>query len=186
MLFIPNATTSNTLVENLLFFLITTSFLGLMGWNWRQSCPFRLPQSLPRWFSSWLVLVLFVGILVPVIAIVFGWFGLGNTNVLQAFLPYFLMLGLQILCETVTLRNFRSCIWVVIPCLYIPYRVWQLHTGIALVGAEANLLWVKRLLVIEIWFWMLNYGVHLYQIPRLLRWDTQSQLFQNQKVSTSG
>lgn len=158
----------NLLFENLLFLVVTTSFLIFIGWMWRTSKPFNIPEPLPAWFKTWLSIVLVIGVVLPLLAMLVYW---GNQSVLQAFIPYFVMLGLQILSETVTLKRFHSCVWVTIPCLYLPYRIWQLHTGLILLGDESGLVWVQRLLLAEIVLWIFNYGVHLSQLPRLLRWE---------------
>lgn len=157
----------NLLSENLLFLVVATSFLIFMGWMWRSSKPFSIPEPLPAWFKTWLFIVLLVGVALPLLAMLLCW---GNQSVLQAFIPYFVMLGFQILSESVTLNRFHSCAWVTIPCLYLPYRIWQLHTGMTLIGGD-ELVWVQRLLLAEIVLWIFNYGVHLSQLPRLLRWE---------------
>lgn len=169
MLFLT--TNSKLLFENLLFLVVTTSFLVLIGWLWRNSKPFSIPESLPAWFKVWLSIVLVVGVAFPLLAMLLWGVLWGNQSVLQAFIPYFVMLGFQILAESVTLNRFHSCVWVTIPCLYLPYRIWQLHTGLALLSAENGLVWVQRLLFAEIVLWIFNYGVHLSQLPRLLRWE---------------
>lgn len=175
MLQITSSINLNILLENLLFLVISTSFLAFVGFLWRKSKPFSLPQPLPAWFSTWLAVVLVVGLALPfVVMIVWGvWWG--NRSVLQALMPYFVMLALQILSERVTLKQFQSCVWVLVPCLYLPYRFWQLYSGLTLVRFEHELIWVQRLLVVEIILWIFNYGVHLSQIPRLLRWEVEPQ-----------
>lgn len=167
---LTSSLTLNLLLENLIVFLLITSFLGLTGFLWKNTPPFSIPQPLPKWFSVWLKLVVIIGIMVPVIAILVWGVSQRYTSVLQAFLPYLLMLGLQIASEIVTLKQFHSCIWVTIPCWYLPYRVWQLYTGLSLISPESELIWVQGLLWLEIILWIFNYGVHLSQLPRLLRW----------------
>lgn len=167
-----STTNMNLLFENLLFLVVTTSFLVFVGWVWRQSKPFSIPEPLPTWFKAWLSVVLVVGVALPVLAMLVWW---GDRSVLQATLPYFVMLGFQILSESVTLNRFQSCVWVTIPCLYLPYRIWQLHSGLTLLSLESGPIWVQRLLLAEIVLWSFNYGVHLFQLPRLLRWEAHSQ-----------
>lgn len=170
-----STTDLNLIFENLLFLVITTSFLVFVGWVYRQSLPFSIPQPLPAWFKAWLSVVLVVGVLLPFLAILLWGVRQGNQSVLQALIPYFVMLGFQISSESVTLNRFHSCVWVMIPCLYLPYRIWQLHTGLILLSFESELIWVERLLLAEIVLWIFNYGVHLSQLPRLLRWEVHSQ-----------
>ncbi len=160
--------------ENLIFLVLVTSFLVFIGWVWREAKPFNLPQPLPSWFKAWLSVVLLVGVVLPLIALLLWGVWWRYTSVVVAIASYFLMLGFQILSESVTINRFQSCVWVMIPCLYLPYRIWQLHTGLTLLSDESELLWVRNLLRLEIGLWIFNYGVHLSQLPRLLRWDVQT------------
>lgn len=65
------------------------------------------------------------GGLLPLLAIIWGiWRGF--PSVVTVLVPYFFMLGVQILSEIVSLRQFQSVVWVMVPYLYIPYRLWQL------------------------------------------------------------
>lgn len=163
----------NLLWENLIFLVLVTSFFLWVGWVWRESKPFSLPQPLPNWFKAWFLIVLTVGVLLPLVALAWWGFWLEKSGVVVVFAPYFLMLGLQILSESVTINRFQSCVWVMIPCFYLPYRIWQLHSGLTLLNGESELIWVRNLLRLEIGLWIFNYGVHLSQLPRLLRWDVQ-------------
>ncbi|MBD1934266.1 MULTISPECIES: hypothetical protein [Cyanophyceae] len=169
------STIVNIFIENSLFVIISTSFLVFMGWVWRQAKPFSIPQPLPTWFKAWLSVVLVVGVLFPVLAIVVWGVWWNHESVLLALIPYLVMLALQILSESVTSKRFQSCVWVMIPCLYLPYRVWQLYSGLMLLSLESGTIWVQRLLLVEIVLWIFNYGVHLSQIPRLLRWELQPE-----------
>ena len=164
----------NLLWENLIVFVLVTSFLIVVGWVWRESKPFNLPQPLPSWFKAWFFIVLVMGVVLPLIALVVWGVWWGKTSVVVAIAPYFLMLAFQILSESVTLNQFHSCVWVMIPCLYLPYRIWQLHTGLMLLSGESELILVQNLLRLEIGLWIFNYGVHLSQLPRLLRWGIQT------------
>ena len=173
-------TNLNIFLENLLFLVVATSFLVFVGRLWRHSKPFSLPQPLPSsWFKTWLYIVLVVGVLFPLLAMLLWGLWWSNSRVIQALLPYLVILALQILSESVTLKRYRSCVWVTIPCLYIPYRIWQLHIGLRLLSLEGGSLWIQRLLVVLIVLWIFNYGVHLSQLPRLLRWEVH----QNNKIS---
>jgi len=121
------------------------------------------------------LIVLVVGVVFPVLAIVVWGVWWNHERVLLALIPYLVMLALQILSEIVTSKRFQSCVWVMIPCLYLPYRVWQLYSGLMLLSLESGTIWVQRLLLVEIVLWIFNYGVHLSQIPRLLRWELQPE-----------
>ena len=167
-------TTFNIIFENLLFLVIATSFLVFIGWVYRQSKPFSIPQPLPTWFKAWFFVVIVLGIALPFLAMLFWGVWQGNQSVLQVLVSYFVMLGLQILSESVTVNRFHSCVWVTIPCLYLPYRIWQLYSGLTLLSIESDSIWIQILLLIEIVLWIFNYGVHLSQIPRLLQWEVES------------
>lgn len=169
-----STTNFNIIFENLLFLVVATSFLVFVGWVYRQSKPFSIPQPLPNWFKAWFFVVIVLGVALPFLAMLFWGVWQGNQSVLQVFVSYFVMLGLQILSESVTVKRFNSCVWVTIPCLYLPYRIWQLYSGLTLLSIENDSIWIQRLLVTEIVLWIFNYGVHLSQIPRLLQWEVES------------
>ncbi|NJK37597.1 MAG: hypothetical protein HC825_01555 [Oscillatoriales cyanobacterium RM1_1_9] len=159
-------------LENLSFFAGATSFLVAVGWIWRNLEPFDLPSPLPNWFKVWFRIVQIFGVFLPLVALIGGGVWRGNLNVLVIFLSYFLMLGLQILTEIVSLRKFQTVIWVMIPYLYLPYRIWQLYEGLGIVSLEADMFWVRILLISGILLWMVNYLVNLIQLPQLLRWKS--------------
>jgi len=157
-------------LENLLFFLVATFFIVVVGWTWRQAEPFSLPELLPGWFKIWFGTVQLLGILLPlVVMLVWGvWWGYGS--VLSVLGWYLIMLVLQITSEIVTLRQFHNVVWVMVPYLYLPYRFWQLYEGLTILGSANDLLWVKNLLAWELVLWILNYALDITQLPRLLRW----------------
>ncbi|WP_253274536.1 hypothetical protein [Nostoc sp. PCC 7107] len=87
---------------------------------------------------------------------------------------YFIILGLQILFEVVTLRKLQNVIWVLVPYIYLPYRFWKLYEGLTLLGSEPELLWVRYLLMFELVLWIVNYAIDVSQLPRLFRWEVDS------------
>jgi hypothetical protein len=175
MLPITSSTALNIFLENLLFLVVSTAFLVYMGRGWENSKPFTLPKPLPAWFSAWVIIVQVVGIALPLVAMILWGVWWSHPTVLQVFLSYFLMLGLQIAFEIVTLRRFQSCVWVMVPYLYLPYRFWQLYTGLQILSYESDIVWVQRLLIAEIVLWTVNYVIDVSQIPVLLRWGVQSE-----------
>ncbi|NEP18903.1 MAG: hypothetical protein F6J97_18725 [Leptolyngbya sp. SIO4C1] len=153
--------------ENLVFFAIATAFLGLVGWAWRRAEPYKLPQPLPDWFKVWFLSVQIGGGAVPLMAL--GWcLWQGYSSAVAVLTGYFVMLGLQVLSESLSLRQFRSVVFVMVPYLYLPYRGWQLYEGIGLIAPE--LTWLRWLLIAEIVLWTVNYALDLAQLPRLLQW----------------
>ncbi|MFN6566019.1 hypothetical protein [Dendronalium sp. ChiSLP03b] len=159
-------------LENLIFFLLATSFLVVVGWAWRHAKPFSLPEPLPGWFKIWFGTVQVLGVLLPLPIMVLSgvW---GYTSVLIVLGWYFVMLALQILSEIITLRQFHNVVWVMVPYLYLPYRLWQLYEGLTLLGSASELLWIRYLLVLEIVLWTGNYALDLSQLPRLFRWEVR-------------
>jgi len=161
------------LLENLLFVVITTVLLLLFGWYWRNAQPFSIPTPLQTWFKVWFVTVQILGILVPLTALLWWGIWLDYTIVLEIFASYFLILGAQIISETVTLRQFQSVVWVMIPYFYVPYRVWQLYQGLNLMEGNSELIGIEVILWTNIAVWIINYGIDLIQLPLLFRWQTQ-------------
>jgi hypothetical protein len=117
-----------------------------------------------------------LGGLLPLLVMLL-WGGLwGYTSVLTVLGWYFVMLGLQILSEVLTLRKFHNVVWVMVPYLYLPYRLWQLYEGLTILGSASELLWIRYLLVLEIVIWTGNYALDLSQLPRLFRWEIKETL----------
>jgi hypothetical protein len=162
--------TNHLLLENLAFFAIATSFLAIVGWSWRSIEPYELPKPLPDWFKVWFLSVQFLGVVPPLAALIIGGIWQGNFTVLAIFSAYFLMLGLQILSESLSLRRFQSTAFVMVPYLYLPYRFWQLYEGLTLLNSDSGLAWVRYILMLEIVVWMINYCLDLAQLPRLFHW----------------
>lgn len=160
-------------LENLLFFTLATLFTVVVGWANRHTKPMTLPEPLPGWYKIWFGTIQVGGILLPLVVMLLWGVLWGYQSVLTVLVWYFVMLGLQILSESVTLKKFHSVTWVMVPYLYLPYRIWQLYEGLTLVGYEPELMWVRNLLLLEIVLWALNYVLDVSQLPRLFRWETQ-------------
>lgn len=163
------------LFENSVFLVIATLFCVVVGWAWRDTKPFELPQPLPGWFKIWFLTVQLGGGILPLVAML--WWGVwqGYNRVLIVLASYFVMLALQILSEIATLRWFPSVVWVMVPYLYLPYRIWQLYEGLMLLGPDPELMWVRYLLLGEIILWTGNYALDLSQLPRLFRWEVKEK-----------
>ncbi len=163
-------------LETLLFLGVATAFLMLVGWAWRQAKPYELPQPLPSWFKIWFLTVQLLGGVLPLTVMLLWGVWWSYDPVLSVFVPYFVVLGAQILTESTTLRWFHSIVWLMIPYLYVPYRIWQLYQGWLLLHPNSELLWVQNLLLIEILVWTLSYGLVLSQLPRLFRWEIKEDI----------
>lgn len=159
----------NLLYQDLGFVAISTAFLGITGWAWRALKPYRLPQPLPSGFKIWFLTVQIGGGLVPLIVLILSLWQ-GQYQIAAVFISYFVLLGLQVLSESISLRWFQSTAFVMVPYLYIPYRVWQLYQGRNILASAGDAAWVKNLLLAEIGLWVLNYGLDLAQLPRLFHW----------------
>jgi hypothetical protein len=162
------------IIENGVFFLVATGFLVVTGWAWRDVKPFDLPKPLPNWFKVWFGSVQFLGLVPPLIALVWSVIE-GKETVEWVLSGYFVMLALQVLSEFLTLRRFHAVVWVMVPYLYVPYRLWQLWEGLAIASATSDFVWLQILFTGEIVIWGINYLLDLAQLPRLLRWPGASQ-----------
>lgn len=97
-------------------------------------------------------------------------------KVLIVLASYFVMLVLQVISESVSLRQFNSVVFVMVPYLHLPYRIWQLFESLTLLSPENELFWVKNLLLVQIVLWTLNYALDLTQLPRLFKWEDKSEV----------
>lgn len=156
-------------VENGIFFLIATTFLTLTGLAWQGVQPFQLPEPLPGWFKVWFGSVQVLGVVPPLAALIWGIWQ-PNPILVKVLVAYFVMLALQVLSEILTLKQFQSVVWVMVPYLYVPYRLWQLWEGLTLTTAQFDLTWLQLLFIGEIVVWGVNYLLDLAQLPRLFKW----------------
>jgi hypothetical protein len=158
-------------IENAIFFGIATGFLAIAGAAWKDVEPFKLPEPLPAWFRLWFGSVIVLGVAPPLAALVWSIWQQQQV-VWTVLIAYFVMLGLQILSESLALRQFHSVVWVMVPYLYVPYRLWQLYEGLTLTTALSlsDLLWLRWLLIGEVVVWGINYLLDLAQLPRLFWW----------------
>ncbi len=164
----PSNVTQYLLLENLIFLSVSTLFLVAAGYAWRNLKPFALPKPLPGWFFLWFGSVQILGGIVPILVLIWGIWQ-RNALVVTVLAPFLILLGLQVLAESVTLRRSQSVIWVMVPYLYLPYRIWQLWEGWLWLDDPTSS-WLGWLLAFEVGVWTLNYLLDLAQLPRLLRW----------------
>lgn len=161
------SSTCNFLGEDCLFLAIATLFFFIVGWAWRQTKPYDLPHPLPGWFKIWFLTMQIGGIALPAVLLIWG-IQQSSLRLVTVLTSYFLLLGLQILSESLALRQFHSVVFVMVPYLYLPYRIWRLYEGWSYV--EPELSWVRYLLLVEVILWTLNYALDVTQLPRLLQW----------------
>ncbi len=157
-------------LQELVFFVLACACLG-----WAQA---RLPVPLAAFpgprpvgpvFRVWLLIIWGVGLLLPLAALLVDGLLGGHATTRVALLPYFLMFFAQVASELVCWKKMRSPIWVLVPCLYLPWRLWQSVRGLEIAddGPVLTLITLYALAVL----WIINIGVHYTNIPRTLRWD---------------
>lgn len=100
----------------------------------------------------------------------------GYSEVMAILAGYFIMLVLQILSESVSLRRFHSVVFVMVPYLYLPYRIWQLYEGLTILNSVNELMWIRNLLLFEIVLWIANYTLDLAQLPKLFHWQIKDDV----------
>ncbi|BAY18661.1 hypothetical protein NIES21_45090 [Anabaenopsis circularis NIES-21] len=162
------------LLENLFFLTVATSLTGILSRVWKHTKPYTLPLPFPWWYKWWFLSIQLLGVLLPLPIMLLWGVWLKHSTVLAVLGWYFIILGLQILFEVVTLRKLQNVVWVLVPYIYLPYRFWQLYEGSTLLGSEPELLWVRYLLIFEMVLWIVNYAIDVSQLPRLFRWEVDS------------
>jgi hypothetical protein len=160
------------LLENLCFFLIATTFILIVSRGWKNAKPYTLP--FPSWYKWWFLPVQLLGGLLPLLVMLLWGLWWKYQSVLVVLGWYFIILGLQVLTEILTLRKLQNVVWVMVPYIYLPYRFWQLYEGFTLLSSEPDLVWVRYLLIFEVLLWLVNYLIDVSQLPRLLRWEVSS------------
>ncbi|MBD2446697.1 hypothetical protein H6G76_05850 [Nostoc sp. FACHB-152] len=158
-------------IENICFFLIATAFTLIVSQGWKNAKPYTLPLPFPAWYKWWLLPVQILGVIPPLLAILLYGLWWKSQSVLVVLGWYFIILGLQILTEILTLRKLQNVVWVMVPYIYLPYRLWQLYEGLTFLSSDPSLLWVRYLLIFELLLWLGNYAIDVSQLPRLFRWE---------------
>ena len=83
---------------------------------------------------------------------------------------YLLMFVAQVATEIFVWKRWRSPIWVIVPCLYLAWRLWQCWWGFTLDGVAQSSLAACTLVALFV-LWVINIGVHFTNIPLTMRWD---------------
>lgn len=162
--------TLQIIVQNILFFMLACACLL---WARRRTLPgpvFPGPRPVGPVFRVWLVVIWLVGLALPLAALVYDGLIRGREVTLVALLPYFALFFAQVASEIYVWKRWRSPVWVIIPCLYLPWRVYQQIVGLELVRAEDAPLTQATLWALLI-LWIVNIGVHYTNIVNTLRWD---------------
>jgi hypothetical protein len=153
-----------------LFLAFACSCLAWAQWRLPERvAAFPGPRPVGPVFKGWLLVIWGVGLALPLVALVVDGVLGGHAGTRLALLPYFAMFAAQVASELWCWKRLRSPVWVIVPCLYLPWRLWQCVRGLDVAPPEATLtfatLWALAAL------WLVNIGVHYTNIPRTLRWD---------------
>lgn len=169
---IPSPTALTLLIETLLFLVVATTVLTVGVLRYPNPRPFPGPVTpWPRWFQIWFKVIWLVGFAIPIVVLV-GWGVIGGeTIVLLALGPYFVTFIIQIVSEQVVWKKYKSPMWVAVPCLYLPWRVWQSVRGLETIEPRPDLVFVEYSLWALLILWIINIGVHYTGIPNSMRWN---------------
>lgn len=159
---------NQVILQELVFIAAACAVLVWAQWRLpKPSAAFPGPRPVGPVFKVWLVVIWAVGLLLPVAALLVDGVGAGSRAALLALVPYLALFVAQVASELFCWKRWRSPVWVLVPCLYLPWRLFQVYRGHGfdpppLTGLTLDLLFV---------LWLINIGVHYTNIPATLRWD---------------
>lgn len=162
---------SQSVVEQeAVFFVLACACLAWAQWRLPKPCArFPGPRPVGPVFKAWLVTIWLVGLVLPLAALVVDGAIGGSAAAALALLPYLWGVAAQVATELFCWKRWGSPVWVIVPCLYLPWRVWQCFRGLEL-APDAPLLTTITLYALVV-LWVINVGVHYTNIPATLRWD---------------
>jgi len=158
------------LVQNIVFFAIASLYVWIGARRVAGTLPFPGPRPPPTWFKVWLVVIWLVGLVLPVITLASEGLWSGNRAATAAVGGYLLMFVAQVATEIFVWKRWRSPIWVIVPCLYLAWRLWQCWWGFTLDGVAQSSLAAYTFAALFV-LWVINIGVHFTNIPLTMRWD---------------
>jgi hypothetical protein len=158
------------LLQEAVFFLLACACLAWAQWRLpKPSARFPGPRPVGPVFKFWLVTIWVVGLLLPLAALVVDGAIRGSAAAALALLPYFWAFAAQVASELFCWKRWGSPVWVIVPCLYLPWRVWQGFRGLEYAPElPGPTLFTLYALVV---LWIINIGVHYTNVPASLRWD---------------
>jgi hypothetical protein len=155
-------------LANLAFLAFAALVLAWARWRTRPGPPFPGPRPVGRAFKAWLVVIWLVGLALPLAALVADGLAGGHAPVRAALGWYLLLFVAQVAAEILAWKRWRSPVWVIVPCLFLPWRLFQVAMGLmAVEGPPLSVAVLWALLAL----WLINIGVHYSNIPNTLRWD---------------
>ncbi|WP_416906769.1 MAG: hypothetical protein ACMVO5_06770 [Polymorphobacter sp.] len=159
---------SHILWSNAGFLALAAAAMAWAAWRTRPGPAFPGPRPVGPIFKAWLLIIWGVGLLLPLAALALE----GRAPATRwALLPYLAMFVLQVVFELIAWKRLRSPIWVIVPCLFLPWRLFQVWQGMALAPhAPLTALTLDALFVL----WVINIGVHYTNIPNTMRWDAHA------------
>jgi hypothetical protein len=157
------------LLQEAVFFVTASLILLAARQRYVGALPFPGPITpWPSWFKIWFAIIWLFTIFLPLGVWIYYGFVDPTPGVALALGMYLLMLFLQVGSEQVCQQVWKSVIWVAVPCLYLPWRLWQCFRGLDTVGVDAPWL-VTITLELLIVLWVINIGVHFSGIPTQMR-----------------
>jgi hypothetical protein len=162
---------AGVVIQNLGFLAVVAMVLLWAQARIRHAQPWPGPRPVGAVFRRWLVIIWLAGFALPVASLVVDGVIGGAAIVWLAILPYLLMFMVQIAVELFVWKRWRSVVWVLVPCLFLPWRCFQVHIALLTVWPLPGLVLTKVTLVVLLVLWLINIGVHYSGIALNLRWD---------------
>ncbi len=164
---------AGVVLQNIAFIVFAAGVLVWAQSRVRHAPAWPGPRPVGSVFRRWLLVIWLVGFALPVLAMVMDG-ALGSQPVVwRALVPYLLLFMVQIAFELFVWKRWRSVVWVLVPCLFLPWRCFQIYVGLATVWPLEGLVLTKLTLVALLALWLINIGVHYSGIALNLRWDLQ-------------
>lgn len=159
-----------TLLQNLGFFALASLYVWIGAKRTAGTTPFPGPRPPADWFKSWLIVIWLVGLMLPLGTLIWAGLVQGQDQVTIGLGAYLIMVFTQIGTEIFVWKRWKSPIWVIIPCLYLTWRVWQCVWGLHILEGEGSVIVTVTYIALLV-LWIINIGVHFTNIPMTLRWD---------------
>lgn len=153
---------------NLGFLVVSLAILLWARWRTLPGPAFPGPRPVGPVFKAWLAIIWLVGMALPLAAIAIDGIAAGAAETRVVLGWYVATFVAQVAVEIFVWQQWRSPVWVIVPCLFLPWRLFQVALGLMLVdGPPLTIFTLWALLVL----WIINVGVHYSNIPNTLRWD---------------